>query len=264
MFFLASKLLWMATAPVTLMLALELVGVVLLWRGRVRAGRRFVLVGAGAMVICGVLPLGTLMLRPLENRFPPLSPTLPPPTGIIVLGGSSDQALSAARGRVTIVEAADRLTEAVILARRFPAARIVFTGGSNALSGITVTEAADARHLWVAMGVADDRITTEDRSRNTDENVRFSKRLVEPEPGETWVLVTSAYHMPRAVGLFRANDWPVIPDPVDYRTFGTPADWRLNTDPTAGLARFSMALREWIGLVAYALSGRTQAILPQP
>ena len=82
-------------------------------------------------------------------------------------------------------------------------------------------------------------------------------------PGETWVLVTSAWHMPRAVALFRHNGWPVIPDPVDFHTFGTTADWRPNPDPIAGLARLSIAVREWIGLLAYRLSGRTDDVLPQ-
>ncbi len=261
-FFLASKLLWLAVAPVTLLLLLTAAGAGLVGTRRTRLGRRLVLTGVGLLLLCGVLPVGTLMLRPLEDFFPPLPANTPAPTGIIVLGGSSDQALSAARGRVTITEAADRLTEAVALARRYPAARLVFTGGSNALTGITVTEAGDARRLWIDLGVAPDRITTEDRSRNTDENVRFSKRLIEPRPGDTWILVTSAYHMPRAVGLFEANDWPVIPDPVDYRTFGTAADFTPNADVAQGLSRFSMALREWIGLVAYVVTGRTPALLP--
>ena len=209
MFFLISKLFWMAATPTTALLGLTIVGAVLLGARGWRAGRACVITGVGGLLLAGPLPLGAVLLQPIENRFPTLPEDVPAPAGIIVLGGSTDQTLTLARGRVTIRDAAERLTEAVVLSRRYPDARLVFTGGSAALAGIADTEAADARRLWVAMGVPDARITTEDRSRNTDENVRFAKVVVQPQPGQRWVLVTSAFHMPRAVALFRANDWPV-------------------------------------------------------
>ena len=142
MFFLLSKTLWMLTAPVTLLMLLVLCGALMGCFGRggaARAGRGLTLAGVVALLLCGTLPLGTLLLRPLEDRFSRL-PDTPPPDGIIVLGGSTDQAIAATRGRVTIVDAADRMTEAVVLARRYPAARLVFTGGSNALAGSDLTE----------------------------------------------------------------------------------------------------------------------------
>jgi uncharacterized SAM-binding protein YcdF (DUF218 family) len=266
-FFPLSKILWMLTAPATLLVLAVLCGAGLggLRSPRLaRRGRRLATGGALALLACGMLPFGTALLRPLEDRFPVPPATTPAPTGIIVLGGSTDQDIAAARGRVTIANAGDRMTEAVVLARRYPEARLVFTGGSSALTGATLTEAADARKLWTQLGVPTERITTEDRSRNTDENVRFSRALVDPKPGETWMLVTSAYHMPRAVALFRANGWPVIPDPVDYRTLGTAADFRPTADLSDGLARLDMAVHEWIGLIAYRVTGKTRTLLPEP
>jgi uncharacterized SAM-binding protein YcdF (DUF218 family) len=256
----------MVTAPATVLLLLVVLGTTMLALGTgrwIRLGHWCVGMGSVLLLICGVLPVGTLLLRPLENRFPP--PTdLAAPTGILVLGGSSDEKISAARGRVTIVDAADRVTEAVILARRYPEARLVFTGGSASLAPGDITEADDTRSIWIALGVNPDRITTESQSRNTDENARFTADLVKPKPGESWLLVTSAYHMPRAVGLFRANGFPVIPYPVDYRSRDTAADFSPSLDVANGLARFNMAVREWIGLVAYRLSGRTDDLFPGP
>ncbi len=264
MFFVISKLAWAALAPVSLMLGMAAIGAALLVAGLWRTGRALTVIGVGALVVTGVLPIGSLLLQPIEDRFPPLPDATPAPTGIVVLGGSTDQALTLARGRVTIREAGERLTEAVVLARRFPQARLVFSGGSAALAGSADTEAADARRLWTAMGVPDARITTEDRSRNTDENVRFTEAIVQPQPGELWILVTSAFHMPRAMALFRANDWPVIPDPVDYRTRGTAADWNPGLRAVENWERLDLALREWTGLVVYRLTGRTRTILPAP
>lgn len=263
-FFLISKLFWLVAAPSTVLLCFVTIGAVLLAAGRTRAGRVFALLGAAGLLVGGVLPSGALLLRPIEDRFPRPGVDLAPPTGVIVLGGSTDERLALARGRVTIVDAADRLTEAVILARRFPEARLVFTGGSGVLGGTELSEAADVHRLWLDMGIPDSRITVEDRSRNTDENVRFTQTIVGPEPGQRWLLVTSAFHMARAVALFRANGWPVIPDPVDYRTRGDAADWRPSLNVVGNLQRLDLAVREWVGLVVYRMTGRTRALLPAP
>lgn len=246
------------------MLGTMTVGAMLLAAGRFRAGRVLTLLGAAGLLAGGVLPTGALLLRPIEDRFPRPDADLAPPTGIIVLGGSTDERLALARGRVTIVDAADRLTEALVLARRFPQARLVFTGGSGVLGGTVLSEAADVHRLWLDMGIPDSRITVEDRSRNTDENVRFTQAIVRPEPGQRWVLVTSAFHMARSVALFRANGWPVIPDPVDYRTRGDATDWRPSLSIVGNLQRLDLAAREWTGLLVYRLTGRTRTLLPAP
>ncbi len=266
-FFLFSKLLWMVTAPITVLLAVAIAGAACALVGRGRLGRLGGWVALAIpilLALSGILPVGTLMLRPLEDRFPQWSPDAPAPTGIVVLGGSTNERIAAERGRVTISDAADRMTEAVILSRRYPEARMVFTGGTALLTGGTLSEAADVRRLWIALGIAPERITTESQSRNTDENARFTKALIDPKPGESWLLVTSAYHMPRAVGLFRANGFPVVPYPVDYRTTGTVRDFEPSADIAKGIARFDMASREWVGLLAYAATGKIDSVLPGP
>jgi uncharacterized SAM-binding protein YcdF (DUF218 family) len=199
----------------------------------------------------------------LEDRFP--QPALAePPTGIIVLGGSTNTVLSQARGAVALNDAATRITSAVALSRRFPQARLVFSGGSGLLMLHSSSEADDTRRIWTDLGVAPERITTEDRSRNTYENALFSKRLVDPKPGERWLLVTSAYHMPRSVGLFRAVGFPVIPYPVDYQTADDWTDYLPPRDATKNFERFDIAAREWVGLVAYRLTRKIHELFPAP
>lgn len=263
MFFVLSKVLWIVAAPTNLLLGLALVGALAGLRGR-RWGRRLVVGAASALLLCGVLPVGRVVLRPLEDRFPQPALDGPAPAGIIVLGGAIQQVIGAARGQVTIAEAATRVTAGAVLARRFPEARLVYTGGSNALVSEIGGEAEDARRLWVDLGVDPARILVEDRSRNTDENARFTRDLLRPRPGQRWLLVTSAYHMPRAVGLFRRAGLDVVPDPVDYRSTGTWRDLLPTAEVSAGLARLDMATREWIGLLAYRLSGRIADLLPAP
>ncbi len=263
MFFVASKVLWFAAAPITLLMAGALVGGWLVPKG---AGfpRTLALACVGALLFVSVAPVGALLVEPLEERFPPPPQDIPAPHGIIVLGGAIDDEASAARGQTTFEEGAARLTEAAILARRYPAARLLYTGGSASLWGSNSTEALEGRKLLVALGVDPTRIAIEDQSRNTDENARFSAALVHPQPDETWLLVTSAYHMPRAMGLFVKAGFSARAYPVDYRSLGGGRDWRLNLEPARGLRLFDLAVHEWIGLIAYRASGRIDEWFPRP
>ena len=260
-FFIASKALWFFAAPSALLTLGALIGA--LFSGR-RAGRRLALGCVVALLVVGDGPAGPLLIAPLEDRFPPPPADLPAPTGIIVLGGAIDEAISRARGQTTFNESAERLTETAALARRYPSARIVYTGGSAALVPRASDEAQEARDLLVRLGVDRQRIALEPRSRNTDENARFTAALVHPQPGQTWLIVTSGYHMPRSMGLFRKAGFAAIAYPVDYHSVGGPADWRPQANLPRGLRTFDLAVHEWIGLVAYRLTGRIDSLFPGP
>ena len=262
MFFVASKALWFAAQPVALLIAGALVGA---WLApRVRFARALALGCVGALALVSLAPVGALLIEPLEERFPQPPADMPAPYGIVVLGGPIDAEASAARGQTILDEGAARLTAAAALARRYPQARILYAGGVGSLWPSLPSEAPEAGKLLVALGVDPQRIVLEDRSRNTEENARFAAALVHPTPGQSWLLVTSAYHMPRAMGLFRKAGFAAVAYPVDYRTLGGGRDWRLNLDPTGGLELLDLAVHEWVGLVAYRLSGRIDAWLPGP
>lgn len=264
LFFYLSKILWFFAAPSNFLVFAAGVGLALAAFSRARRAGLALAGGAGLLLaICGLAPIGALLLWPLENRVPRAT-EFPPPTGIVVLGGAVHELLTEARGQVALDLAAERMTEAVALSRRYPQAELVFTGGNNSLLGSPYTEAGVARRLWRELGVPDARMRFEDKSRNTYENAIFTKALVDPKPGETWLLVTSAWHMPRALGLFRKAGFAVVPYPVDYRTFGDRRDLRIGREVSAGLSMVDMATREWIGLLAYRIAGRTDALLPAP
>jgi uncharacterized SAM-binding protein YcdF (DUF218 family) len=261
-FFVASKLFWMLLRPNTLALVLALAGLVLVWRGR-RIGRWPLALGLGWYAAVFALPVATALVLPLESRF--ARPATPPTqvSGIVVLGGAVEQDLTEAHGIPALNGAAERMTEAVALALRHPGARLVFTGGSAAVVPGGPTEADTARRLFADLGLPPGRVTFEAESRNTWENALLTHRLVQPRPGETWLLVTSASHMPRAVGSFRAAGWTVVPWPVNYTTGADPALWYNWPFPTR-LNQAEGALREWLGLGVYWLTGRTDSAFPAP
>ena len=265
MFFFASKIFWMIASPINLLLFAALIGALLCFGRRACLGRGLALTAILILLAAATLPLGMLLIAPLEDRFPPPPPDLAAPEGIIVLGGAIDDGVSRARGQTVFDEDGERLTEAVVLAKRFPQARVVYTSGSNSMTGGSSTEALQARKFMSQMGIAPERVTIEDKSRNTDENARFTAAIVHPEASQRWIVVTSAFHMPRAMGLFEKAGFHPIAYPVAFRTRGQwPEDLRLTFEPVRNLRIFEIAVHEWIGLAAYWATGRIGHLFPGP
>ena len=266
MFFVVSKIFWTIASPINLLLFGALIGVVLCYGRRARFGRGLALAAILILLAAAILPLGRALIAPLEDRFPMPPSDLAAPAGIIVLGGAIDDVTSAARGQTIFDEGGERITEAVILAKRFPEARIVYTGGTASfVPGAKSTEALRARELMVQMGVPRGRITIEDKSRNTEENAWLTAAIVHPQPSQRWIVVTSAFHMPRAMGVFEKAGFHPIAYPVSFYTLGRwPGDLRLNYWPGRNLRIFELALHEWIGLAAYRASGRIDHLFPGP
>jgi uncharacterized SAM-binding protein YcdF (DUF218 family) len=264
MFFALSKIFGFFTVPSNVLIAIGIVGLVLLCTRYTRLARWLVATSLVLLAVAGLSPLGNALILPLEQRFPAWDPSRGPPNGIVMLGGSISPEVSAARGSVALDEAAERLTATAELARRYPDARIILSGGSNALVFDEEIEAVFAVRQLEALGIAHDRMTAEEQSRNTIENAVFSRFLANPKPGERWLLVTSASHMPRAMAAFRAAGFPIEAYPVDWRTRG-PMDAIVPFPSLAGgLQRTDTAVHEWIGLIAYRLGGKTAELFPAP
>jgi uncharacterized SAM-binding protein YcdF (DUF218 family) len=257
-----SKVFWVVAEPDNFFVLLLCLGVVLVWRGR-RRGRWLVGLAAGFFFAVMVLPLDDWLMVPLENRFPAVAVSAAPVDGVIVLGGGLDPGLSAARGQYIMSDAASRLVYFQLLARAHPGAKLVFTGGSGDLLDQEHREAPFARGLLREMGLDPGRVVFEGASRNTFENALFSKELAKPAPGERWLLVTSAYHMPRAVAVFRAVGWDVLAFPVGYRTAGY-ASLNVLASFAEKLRALDLAWHEWVGLAAYRLLGKTDDFFPAP
>jgi uncharacterized SAM-binding protein YcdF (DUF218 family) len=264
LFFFLSKTLAIMLLPTNLLIGLGLLGVILLATRLASLGRKLVIASVALLAICGFSPLGNWLLYPLESRFPPWDAARGAPDGIVILGGSVDPDLSAAHGVPIVRGAADRILAAAELARQYPKARIVFSGGSSNLMSDDAREADYAARIFESLGVPSGRLTMERQSRNTQENAQFSKALAAPKDGERWLLVTSAYHMPRSVGLFRKAGFAVEPYPVDWRTRGRADILRFSAFSIEGLEHTELAVREWIGLFAYRATGKIDELFPGP
>jgi uncharacterized SAM-binding protein YcdF (DUF218 family) len=264
MFFLASKTIGILLIPSNFIIIVGFVGLILFYTRYESIGRKLVCVCVASFLICGS-PAGNLLLVALETRFPAWNKANGEPDGIVVLGGAIDPDLSAARGVTVFGNAADRILAAASLAHEYPRARIVYTGGNpNLFQNDEAKEADYASSVFQSLGISRDRLLLERRSRNTQENAEFSKALANPKSGERWLLLTSAYHMPRSVGIFRKVGFAVEPYPVDWKT-GTRSDvLSMHSRFLDGVLLADIAVREWIGLIAYRVVGRTDELFPSP
>lgn len=264
MFFVLSKILGFFALPSNIVATLLAVGAVLLLTRFRRAGTRILALAAVTLLLLGYSPLANLLLLPLSERFPAWKADGRAPDGIIVLGGAIDSEATAARGSLEIDSSAERIVAILRLARQYPAARIVFSGGSGSFVQDSVSEAPIIGRLLAEFGVARERVVLEGESRTTSENAVFTRRLVQPKPGERWLLVTSSFHMPRSIGAFRHAGFDVEAYPVDWRTRG----WIDSATPfnklSAGLARTDVAVHEWTGLLVYWMTGRSSELFPAP
>jgi uncharacterized SAM-binding protein YcdF (DUF218 family) len=252
---LLSRIAGIIFTPSDFFLLLLVLGVLLQatrWR---RLGKGLVIAVAVSFLLIFFLPLDNWLATPLENQFrrPPWPDHV---DGMIVLGGGENGAVFAARGVMGPSAGDPRLIAAAELARHYPQAKLIFSGGMAPLEKGEMSEAGVARAIFAQLGVPPSRLTLENRSRNTWENFVYSKNLAQPRANETWLLVTSAIHMPRAMGIAARVHWRMLPWPSDYLTTGRPSGIRWNSSLTAHLETIELAVHEWAGLAAYRMMGR--------
>jgi uncharacterized SAM-binding protein YcdF (DUF218 family) len=190
-----------------------------------------------ALVVAVLLlvPVGAWTLQPLIERF---ARAAAPSRldGILVLGGGSENP--------------ERLIAAVGLSRRFPHATVVFSD---------IHDSVEARDTLLRLGVAPSQIRLENHAADTWQNLSLSWCLVRPSPDQTWFLVTSDYHMPRAMGVAQKIGWNLAPWPSG------PSQFRpvFSLQFADNLKTLATASHEWFGLVAYYLEGRSSSIFPR-
>lgn len=264
MYFTLSKIFWLIFAPANLIvLTLALGGWLMLMRRRLIGSIMF-LVGFASLIIGTVSSLPDRALETLEMRFPRCDVTALHADGIVVLGGATSLIQTIVWDRLSFGSSGGRLTMMADLARRYPNAKIVFTSGYAGIAGKPVSEADLVMRHLDELGIDPQRLITETKSRNTIENALMTKALVDPQPNETWVLVTSAFHMPRAYGMFKKIGFSVVPCVSDYSSTLGYEDGDLGFDIAARLALLNLVTREYIGLVAARIYDYTDELLPGP
>lgn len=264
MFFYLSKIFWFIAQPLNfsiLLMGLTFIALILAWRrtAMLTAACAFLILGLGAWT-----SLGAILMHPLEDRFQRPASLPERVDGIVVLGGGFEAGINLVRGGYELNSSGDRFVEAAILGARHPEAKVVVTGGAGTIILEGEADGTTAPKLLTRLGIGPERLILESQSRNTYENAVFTKEIVNAKPGETWLLVTSAFHMPRSVGLFRKAGFDVVPWPSDYRTSGRETIGIAQDNPQDSLQNTSMALREWMGLFVYWMTGRIDQLLPSP
>ena len=261
-FFTLSQLFGIVADPLNFIALILLIALALLQRGKVVGARRLFTLGVGLLLLAGVLPVGERLLYPLEQRFPAPAALPAKVDGIIMLGGAQQPRLTAAYHQPAMNGAAERMTTFLSLARRYPDAKLVFSGGSGDILRPDLKEEQTVRLFLEQQGFDPQRLIYESASRNTWENVLNSKQLVQPEDKQTWLLVQSAADIPRTMGVFRKLGWKVIPVPCDYNALAS--GWLPNLSMSKSFVNVEHATHEWIGLLVYYLTDKTDRLFPGP
>lgn len=264
MVFVISKLFWNAVQPLSLVFLLGLLALFLIGFRWLRLAATSLAFALLILFLTLYTTLGSVLLQTLEARFPRVESDPSEVSCMIVLGGAFETEVTTARGGIDLNQSGDRFVEALRLALRYPQAKILVSGGDGSLSGAFEGDAAASIRYFEAFGISGDRLITETTSRNTDENAQNSRDLLASNGLGQCLLITSAFHMPRSVGLFRKAGVAVTPWPVDYRTAGNLSFTLDFTQPTLNAQQTSTAVREWVGLAAYRALGRIDAVFPGP
>lgn len=260
--FLLSKIFWLIAQPLSLAFLCALAGLLMTAAGLRRTGVIFATSCALLLFVSLFTTTGSYFLQALEDRFPRAAEPPASLSCIIVLGGAFENEVMARRGGIEFNQAADRFIETAMLAKRYPQARILVSGGDGSFSGAYDGDAKASEAFFAAFGIGPERLIREEQSRTTFENARNTQELLATNGLSGCALVTSAFHMPRSAGLFRKLGLEITLWPTDYRTSGSVTPGFDFTQPSLNAQLTTTAMREWIGLAAYYYGGRTDSLFP--
>lgn len=262
LFFYISKLIWLLFSPDSLLLILIILSLTLLYLGETRLAKKILTTTSLLLILIALFPIGEWLLYPLESRFQ-TNPTLPEKIdGVIVLSGAEKPELAHIWNQVELGSSAERVLSFIKLAHQYPKSKLIFTGGTGSLINQEYKAADVAKILFQEQEFDIERIIFERKSRNTYENIINSKNIVKPNKNEKWILITTGWHMPRSVGISCKADWSVIPFPVDHQTKKGDL-FRIDFNLSKNLETLKMGIKEWLGLFAYYLSGKTTSLFPK-
>lgn len=223
-------------------------------------GQKMMNLALVSIIIIGALPLGPIAMTWLERQYP-TPKTLPDIVdGIIVLGGPFEAARTLKTGQLVVNDQIDRALCFTDLAKKYPNARLAFTGGTGDILNPTANESDDAKVFFKLMGLSDRNMVYESRSRNTYENAVFTKELLSPKQNETWIVTTSGYHMPRTVATFAKVGWDILPYQCDLRTDGDYTFFRGLPSISANFGMLNLSIKEIFGMLVYRITGKSAFI----
>jgi len=255
MFFVLSKILWFFLQPLNVAIILICGAMAALKLGRRKWATWMGMGCCAVLVVFAVLPTGPLLTHYLETRYGAPDPMPRRVDGIILLGGVLDSETGMDHGVPQIAANAGRLITFANLAYKYPRAKLIYSSGIGTVRQQGVPEADMATAALASIGARfGNRLAIEPQARTTYENAVYSKKIAQPREGQVWLVVTSAWHMPRTLGVFEAEGWHVIPAPGDWRTGES-----LSYGPGGFLSNLAMshlAIKEVAGIALYGLTGK--------
>jgi uncharacterized SAM-binding protein YcdF (DUF218 family) len=261
MSFTQNDLIWFLLQPSSLIFWLLVLGFVFLLLRWNALGRGLIGLTLVLATLPALFPIMEMLAKPLEDHFGQPNPLPNTIDGILVLGGSVDWPISQSRGIMNLNKAGERMFAVSTLAEHYPTAKLVFTGLFEEVIPNELSMAAQSKTFLSGPEFQNRSVTFIGAARSTYEEALLSIQTVQPQTGERWLLVTSAYHMPRAIGVFKTQGWTLIPYPVDYQSTG-----KLEFKPTfnvfGGLVDLDDLAREWGALFIYKRLGRIEKMFP--
>lgn len=251
-----SKILPLLVLPVGIVFELLLVALLLLWRDRRKPAIFFMVTAMSMLWLCSMPIVANGLLGKLEQQYPavPLS-EIPESKCLVVLGGALEP-VRPPRVDINLLDTADRINKTAKLYRAGKAEVVIISGGNQPWSPQLKSEAAETRTLLVSWGVPVEAILVDETSRNTYENAFNSKIILREAGCKVPLLVTSAAHMPRAVGSFARLGVEVIPVSADVRAVKNLRMTVFDFIPDMrALDMTTTAAREWTGQKVYRARG---------
>ena len=259
MSFYLSKKLWIILNPFNMLLLFIFFGFILSFFSKKIFSKIFYFLSLVFFIIIAVMPTGEYMIYHLEKKFHVMPPLPNKIDGILILSGGTNPVLTKEYNQISLNDSVERLTESLQLMKKYSNAKIIYSGGSGLLHNQQLTHSYVAKLFFTNNVMKLDNIIFEDKSRNTYENILFSKKIAKPEINENWLIVTSAHHMQRALNIAERLEWKFIPYAVDFKS-RKKFVWELRIYLLNNLVLFQTASHEWLGLIAYYWMGRSSKI----
>jgi len=260
MSFYLSKILWLVINPFNILILLQFIIIFFLYIKKNKLNYFLIPIFFTLLFCFGVLPLGKFLIYNLEKNYHNSFVFPDKVDGILILGGATNPFLSDEFNQINLNGSAERLIESITLINKYRYAKVIFSGGSGYINDPEMDHARIAKQFFIKMGINTNKIFFENQSRNTYENILFSKKIAKPKNEENWIVITSAFHMNRAIFIGEKIDWILKPYAVDF-TQSKKLRFKPSLKILNNLNQIQKGSHEWIGLIAYYLMGRTSRIL---
>ena len=259
MSFYLSKIIWLVLSPFNVFILFTILTIILYLINFRKSSIVIFLTNSLYLIIISFMPIGDYLIHKIEKEYHAKFKIPEKLDGILILGGATNPSLYKEFNQISVNGSAERLIESVNLIKKFKNSKVIFSGGSGVINRPDLGHSQVAKLFYKKMGVLDNRIIYENNSRNTYENILFSKKIGKPKINDNWLLITSASHMKRALLIASKNNWEFIPYAVDFKTMKK-FKFLPNLNLLANINSFQYGSHEWLGLISYYLMNRTNKI----